>query len=87
MEFNLFGFKTRIEVIVACLLLGSFIGTSLFCSCVSMPKLKESFENLGSDLGYMMGNDIDNSVTKSKSQNINSNVICQKNRQLYDVLF
>jgi hypothetical protein len=85
MEFNLFGFKTRIEVIVACLLLGSFIGTSLFCSCVSMPKLKESFENIGANLGYVMGNDIDNSVTKS--QNISSNMICQQKRQLYDVLF
>lgn len=87
MEFNLFGFKARVEVIVICLLLGSFIGTSLFCSCVSLPKLKESFQSLGAELSYVMGSDIDNSVNKSQTQNVMTNVICQKQRQMYDVLF
>lgn len=88
MEVNLLGFKTRIEMIVIFLLLGAFIGANLFCSCVSMPKLKETFDVLGyADLGYKMGGDIENSVEKSINQPINSNVICERQRKLYDITF
>jgi hypothetical protein len=88
MEISLFGYKTRIELIVIFLLLGSFIGANLFCSCVSIPKLKETFENLGSaDLGYKMGGDIDNSIVKSVNQVVDGNIICERKRKLYDNTF
>jgi len=42
MEFELFGIKLRLEVVIACVLLGYLIGGMLLCSC-SKVGIKEGF--------------------------------------------
>jgi len=33
MEFNIYGYKFRLELIILCMLIGGFIGVNMFCSC------------------------------------------------------
>ena len=53
MEFELFGIKLRLEVVVVCLILGALLGCHLVCAC-SKISLKEGLE-MGAELAYKMG--------------------------------
>jgi len=59
------GFKMRLELIILCMLIGGFIATNLFCSC--MGGVKETFALLGSELDYQMGNGVKSSWEKQVS--------------------
>ena len=50
MEFNIFGIKVRLEVVLLCVALGMIIGTELLCSCVK----KEGFNFAASYLTHSM---------------------------------
>jgi len=63
MEINIFGYNVRVEYIVLCILLITFIPINSFFSCAG--GIKEGFEaidNLGANISYMMGENIRGSV-------------------------
>ena len=75
MEIKVLGIKVRIEVVVACLLIGMFIGGHVFCSCakidnvkVGIKKKKEGFQSLGAPVNYKMGNGVIGSWETRKQQ-------------------
>jgi hypothetical protein len=82
MEINILGYSTRVEFILLSMILGAIIGIKIFCSCVSVPKMIESFVSCA-DIKYTMGQDVDNSLKKSVNQPVSSNVICERTRKMY----
>ena len=63
MEINIFGYELRVEYIILCILLIAFIQMNSFFSCAG--GIKEGFEaidNLGANMSYIMGNNINGSV-------------------------
>jgi hypothetical protein len=69
MEIKIFGYEVRIEVIIACVIIGMIMGLVMFCDCfqyslvevmVSKKHVKEGFTNLNNndlhiDNSYTMG--------------------------------
>lgn len=57
MEFSILGYKMRLEVVIICMLIGSFISCNTFCSCAG--GIKEGFqagtELMGAAIDYTMG--------------------------------
>lgn len=82
MEINILGYTTRVEFILLSMLLGAIIAIKIFCSCVSVPKMLESFVSCA-DIKYSLGEDIDNSLNKSVRQPVSLNVICERQRKMY----
>ena len=50
MNINLFGYKCRLEMMIAFVVLGMVIGCSLYCNCS-----REGLENKGSDINDSIG--------------------------------
>lgn len=50
MNINLFGYKCRLELAIAFVVLGMIIGCSLYCNCS-----REGLENQGSDINQSIG--------------------------------
>ncbi len=48
------GMDVRLEVCILCIIVGIFIGSNLFCSCVT----EEGFQAAGSVIDYTMGKDV-----------------------------
>ncbi len=62
MEVKILGMRVRLEVVIASLLIGMFIGGHVFCSCAKVDNVKvgikeivEGFENMGAPVNYQMG--------------------------------
>ena len=75
MEIKVLGIRVRVEVVVACLLIGMFLGGHVFCSCakidnvkVGIQKKKEGFQSLGAPVNYQMGNGVIGSWETRKQQ-------------------
>ena len=75
MEIKVLGIRVRVEVVVACLLIGMFLGGHVFCSCakidnvkVGIQKKKEGFQSLGAPVNYKMGNGVLGSWETRKQQ-------------------
>jgi len=66
MQISIFGSKTRIEVIVLCLVVGVILAMTTLCSCAG--GAKEGFNAgksiLGSTLGYNIGDGVQSSFSK-----------------------
>ena len=60
MEFKLFGFELRLEVIIICVLVGMVLGGHLLCSCSKL-SLQEGMEVLGAPLDYKIRGNVYNS--------------------------
>ena len=60
MEFKLFGFELRLEVIIICVLVGMVLGGHLLCSC-SKIGIQEGMEILGAPLDYKIRGNVYNS--------------------------
>jgi len=62
MEIKVCGIKLRVEVVIISLLIGTFLGAHVLCSCakidnvkVGIKKVKEGFDNMGAAINYKMG--------------------------------
>lgn len=57
MEFKLFGYSMRLEIVILCMIIGAFIGANMLCSCAG--GVREGFEAArdigGAALSYTMG--------------------------------
>ena len=75
MEITVLGQKLRVELIIICLIIGSFIGVNVFCSCAG--GVKEGFnaaiDLTGAALDYSMGNGVKGSWDKP-SNNLYPNI-------------
>jgi len=64
MEIKLLGYNMRVEIIILCLVIGSFIGANMFCSCAG--GIREGFaagtQMVGAALDYSMGDSSSNSA-------------------------
>ena len=66
MEFKLFGYTMRIEIILLCIFIGYILGGHILCSC-SKISMYEGFSMLtGADVKYKMGSDISKSWENPK---------------------
>lgn len=66
MEFKLFGYTMRIEIILLCIFIGYILGGHILCSC-SKISMYEGFSMLtGADVKYKMGSDISQSWENHK---------------------
>jgi hypothetical protein len=72
MEMKVLGIRFRVEIVVACLILGMIMGCHVFCSCVhtetAKKVVKESMVNLTS-LDYNMSKDVPGSWGKQRKVN------------------
>ena len=58
MEIKIFGQSLRVEIVIACLIVGYILGGYLLCSC-SKITMKEGFDMLkGASISYQLGLDI-----------------------------
>ena len=65
MEIKIFGQSLRVEIVIACLIVGYILGGYLLCSC-SKITMKEGFDMLkGASISYQMGSDIPQSLEHS----------------------
>jgi hypothetical protein len=60
MEIKVLGVKVRVEIVVACVLLGMLIHALLFCSCVRV-NVREGMQMLGAALNHKMGEGVQGS--------------------------
>lgn len=67
MEFKLFGFELRLEIVIICILIGMVLGGHLLCSC-SKIGLQEGMQTMGAALDSQMGNDVYNSWINKTDQ-------------------
>ena len=67
MEFKLFGFELRLEVVIICILIGMVLGGHLLCSC-SKIGLQEGMQTMGAAIDYQMGNGAYNSWINKTDQ-------------------
>lgn len=67
MEFKLFGFELRLEVIIICVLVGMVLGGHLLCSCTRIG-LQEGMQVMGAAVDYQMGSDVYNSWINKTDQ-------------------
>ena len=75
MKINVFGLTCRVEIIIASLVLGAFVGAHLLCSCakvdnikVGLQKVREGFTS-GAPVNYKMGEGVYGSWdTKNQGQ-------------------
>ena len=60
MEFKLFGFQMRLEIVIICVLIGMVLGSHLMCSC-SKVSITEGLQMIGAPLDYQIRGDVYNS--------------------------
>ena len=70
-ETNMLGLKCNPLMLIICFILGSLVGTFVFCSCTRFSFL-ESFSNFGSNLDYNIGDGVGNSYTNKVLEKVNS---------------
>jgi len=85
MEMKVFGISFRIEIVIACLILGMIIGGQVFCSCfhtetakkvvkdTAKKVVRESMENMA-----LLGDDMTNGVVGSWGKQRKVNTISQQ---------
>lgn len=76
MEINMFGYQMRLEYVVLIVILVAFINAISFFSCAG--GIKEGFQaidNLGANLSYMMGKDINGGVYDLQFSNSDSSTL------------
>tara|TARA_B110001452_G_C15186618_1_gene412140 strand:- start:682 stop:1116 length:435 start_codon:yes stop_codon:yes gene_type:complete len=70
MEMKLMGIRFRVEIVIACLIIGALIGGQVLCSCIhtetAKKVVKEGMESMGSAIGYDMGKGVTGSWGASK---------------------
>ena len=69
MEFEVFGIKLRLEVVLLCIALGMVIGTELLCNCVK----KEGFDVAASFLNHTYNNGLPSFREAMTSMNLKHN--------------
>lgn len=85
MEMKVFGIRFRVEIVIACLIIGMVIGGQVFCSCLHTETAKkvvkdtakkvvrESMENMA-----LLGDDMTNGVVGSWGKQRKVNTISQQ---------
>ena len=64
------GIKCNPLLLLLCLIIGSLLGTFVFCSCTRFSFL-ETFKSIGSDINYNIGDGIKDSYTNKRLEVIN----------------
>jgi len=81
MEMKVLGFKFRLEVVIASIIVGILLGCHVLCSCVhtetAKKKVKEGMAVMGAKLGYDMSQDVPQSwglgrKVQSNAQDLNT---------------
>tara|TARA_Y100000389_G_scaffold104355_1_gene101218 strand:+ start:872 stop:1306 length:435 start_codon:yes stop_codon:yes gene_type:complete len=69
-ETDIFGIRCNPIVLLLSLLVGSLLGTFVFCSCARFSFL-ETFKSIGSDINYNIGDGVKNSYINKRVQVVN----------------
>jgi|TARA_B110001450_G_scaffold68251_1_gene64499 hypothetical protein len=77
MEMKFMGIRFRLEIVIACIIIGIVAGCHLFCSCahtenvkkVAKKVVREGMESMGANLGYDMGKGVSGSWGSSRKVN------------------
>ena len=64
-ETNMLGVKCNPLLLLVCIIIGSLLGTFVFCSCTRFSFL-ETFKSMGSDINYNIGDGIKDSYTNKR---------------------
>lgn len=71
MELKLFGYEARLEVVVACIIIGMLVGLFMFCDCFQY-----------SILEGMTPNDVNNKTANGKSAGVKEGFVNLSNNEL-----